>query len=147
MVVYVFLFFGESFSMYLYYYGWEALKGTSRRAGTVLSTAILTLLVLYPDGVETVLGATTLDREVWLYPGTAVNPAHQQFAGYTWSGNYTTSATFNGSPVTIAWTISDAYSLERFSGIGSPRPSASLTRSNSTRLSSLRRMYSSTGIR
>ena len=48
MVVYVFLFFGESFSMYLYYYGWEALKGTSRRFGTVLGTAILTLLVLYP---------------------------------------------------------------------------------------------------
>src|SRR5262249_3003808 len=48
MVVYVFLFFGESFSMYLYYYGWEALKGTSRRVGTVLSTVVLTLLVLYP---------------------------------------------------------------------------------------------------
>ena len=48
MVVYVFLFFGESFSMYLYYYGWEALKGTSRRVGTMLGTAILTLLVLYP---------------------------------------------------------------------------------------------------
>ena len=42
MVVYVFLFFGESFSMYLYYYGWEALKGTSRRAGAVVSTAVLT---------------------------------------------------------------------------------------------------------
>jgi len=48
MVVYVFLFFGESFSMYLYYYGWEALKGTSRRVGTMLGTAALTLLVLYP---------------------------------------------------------------------------------------------------
>src|SRR5215468_9140852 len=48
MVVYVFLFFGESFSMYLYYYGWGALKGTSRRVGTILGTAVLTLLVLYP---------------------------------------------------------------------------------------------------
>ena len=48
MVVYVFLFFGEGFSMYLYYYGWEALKGTSRRFGTVLGTAILTVLVAYP---------------------------------------------------------------------------------------------------
>src|SRR5215470_5044804 len=48
MVVYVFLFFGESFSMYLYYYGWEALKGTSQRVGTMLGTAVLTLLVLYP---------------------------------------------------------------------------------------------------
>ena len=26
MVVYVFLFFGESFSMYLYYFGWDSLK-------------------------------------------------------------------------------------------------------------------------
>ncbi|HEY7492497.1 MAG TPA: cytochrome ubiquinol oxidase subunit I, partial [Candidatus Tectomicrobia bacterium] len=48
MVVYVFLFFGESFSMYLYYYGWDALKGTSRRIGTMLSTTVLTVLVLYP---------------------------------------------------------------------------------------------------
>ena len=48
MVVYVFLFFGESFSMYLYYYGWGALKGTSQRVGTMLGTAVLTLLVLYP---------------------------------------------------------------------------------------------------
>src|SRR5262250_157372 len=48
MVVYVFLFFGESFSMYLYYYGWETLKGTSRRAGAVVGTAVLTMLVLYP---------------------------------------------------------------------------------------------------
>jgi cytochrome bd-type quinol oxidase subunit 1 len=48
MVVYVFLFFGEGFSMYLYYYGWEALKGTSRRVGTVLGTSVLTMLVAYP---------------------------------------------------------------------------------------------------
>lgn len=48
MVVYVFLFFGESFSMYLYYYGWEALKGTSRRFGAVLGTAVLSILVFYP---------------------------------------------------------------------------------------------------
>ncbi|MGE3536363.1 MAG: cytochrome ubiquinol oxidase subunit I [Candidatus Tectimicrobiota bacterium] len=48
MVVYVFLFFGESFSMYLYYYGWEALKGQTRSKGAVMATAILTLLVLYP---------------------------------------------------------------------------------------------------
>ncbi|GIX45792.1 MAG: hypothetical protein KatS3mg131_0003 [Candidatus Tectimicrobiota bacterium] len=48
MVAYVLLFFGEGFSMYLYYYGWEALKGVSRRAGTVLATAFLTALVAYP---------------------------------------------------------------------------------------------------
>ena len=48
MVVYVFLFFGESFSMYLYYYGWEALKGTSRKVGSVVSTSILSTLVFFP---------------------------------------------------------------------------------------------------
>lgn len=48
MVVYVFLFFGESFSMYLYYYGWEALKGTTRSVGAIIATAVLTTLVSYP---------------------------------------------------------------------------------------------------
>ncbi len=48
MVVYVFLFFGESFSMYLYYYGWEALKGNSRQIGSVISTSILSTLVFFP---------------------------------------------------------------------------------------------------
>jgi cytochrome bd-type quinol oxidase subunit 1 len=48
MVVYVFLFFGESFSMYLYYYGWEALRGMSRRFGAVLGTGLLSALVFYP---------------------------------------------------------------------------------------------------
>jgi len=48
MVVYVFLFFGESFSMYLYYYGWDALKGSSRRFGSILGTALLSMLVFYP---------------------------------------------------------------------------------------------------
>jgi alpha-glucosidase len=61
-----------------------------------------TLLVLYPDGVETVLGGTTASREVWLYQGAAANPAHQALAGYTWSGTYTATATFNGAPVTIS---------------------------------------------
>jgi cytochrome bd-type quinol oxidase subunit 1 len=48
MVVYVFLFFGESFSMYLYYFGWDSLKGVSRNVGAVLGTSVLSVLVLYP---------------------------------------------------------------------------------------------------
>ncbi len=48
MVVYVFIFFGESFSMYLYYYGWDALKGQSRNFGSILGTTLLTTLVIYP---------------------------------------------------------------------------------------------------
>src|SRR2546422_1242363 len=70
MVVYVFLFFGESFSMYLYYYGWEALKGTSRRFGTMLSTAFLTVLVLYP----LVLLVSNLLRALFGAAGSAAFP-------------------------------------------------------------------------
>jgi cytochrome bd-type quinol oxidase subunit 1 len=47
MVVYVFLFFGESFSMYLYYYGWDALKGSSRRFGSILGTAFCSSVAFY----------------------------------------------------------------------------------------------------
>ena len=60
------------------------------------------IIVLYPDGVDTMLGAPTTTREVWIYPGTAANPAHAQFGGYAWTGNATSSAMFNGAPVTIA---------------------------------------------
>jgi alpha-glucosidase (family GH31 glycosyl hydrolase) len=90
---------------------WIPLFGGAPVEGEITATADRTeipayvpagsLLVLYPDGVETVLGAPTTAREIWLYPGTAANPAHTQLAGYSWSGNYTASATFNGAPVTI----------------------------------------------
>jgi sulfoquinovosidase len=83
------------------------------------------ILVLYPDGVDTVLAAPSLAsattlaetndaREVWLYSGTAVNPAHARWHDddgptgtpqWTWSGRAAgalpTSATFNGAPVTV----------------------------------------------
>lgn len=84
------------------------------------------LLVLYPDGVDTPLpapqlpSATTLDdvgndREVWLYPGTAADPAHAAWndangaadaAQWTWSGRPAvagppTSATFGGAAVPV----------------------------------------------
>lgn len=91
---------------------WIPLFGGAPVEGEITATADRTeipayvpagaLLVLYPDGVDTVLGAPTTTREVWLYPGTAANPAHQQFAGYTWTGNATDTATFNGAPVTIS---------------------------------------------
>ena len=85
------------------------------------------LLVLYPDGVDTVLDAPgsaatrTLaqagdDREVWLYPGTAPDATRAQWndrAGTTgtpqwaWQGRpldaaLPTTATFNGQPVTVS---------------------------------------------
>lgn len=90
------------------------------------------LLVLYPDGVDTMLdapalaGATTLGqtgdaREVWLYSGVAANPAHATWhdedgpAGtpqWTWSGRAAgalpTSATFDGAPVTVSATATEA---------------------------------------
>ena len=80
------------------------------------------MLVLYPDGIDTVLPSPSLStathtadaREVWLFSGTAANPAHAQWhddtgpigtAQWTWSGRPAgpppTSATFNGSPVTV----------------------------------------------
>jgi hypothetical protein len=84
------------------------------------------LLVLYGSSFDTLLDAPSLSsaitkadlansREVWLYPGTATNPAHAQWHDdtgpvgtphFTWSGRTTgalpATATFNGSPVTIS---------------------------------------------
>jgi alpha-glucosidase (family GH31 glycosyl hydrolase) len=92
------------------------------------------LLVLYPDGVDTMLdapalaSATTLAetadaREVWLFSGMAANPAHATWhdddgpAGtpqWTWSGRAAgplpASATFNGSPVAVT-TSGDAVTV------------------------------------
>jgi cytochrome bd-type quinol oxidase subunit 1 len=77
MVVYVFLFFGEGFSMYLYYYGWEALKGRSQRAGTVVATALLTVLACYP----VVLLASSILRALVGAPSTATFPVSYVLAG------------------------------------------------------------------
>lgn len=77
MVVYVFLFFGEGFSMYLYYYGWEALKGRSQRAGTVVATAILTVLACYP----VVLLVSSILRALVGAPSTATFPVSYVLAG------------------------------------------------------------------
>jgi cytochrome bd-type quinol oxidase subunit 1 len=77
MVVYVFLFFGEGFSMYLYYYGWEALKGRSQRAGTVVATALLTVLACYP----VVLLASSILRALIGAPSTATFPVSYVLAG------------------------------------------------------------------
>ena len=65
-------------------------------------------LVLYPDGVTTVLPAPNDDREVWIYSGTAERAAHATQDGVTWSGRaigaLPTTATFGGAsaPVTVA---------------------------------------------
>ncbi|HUS27056.1 MAG TPA: TIM-barrel domain-containing protein [Kofleriaceae bacterium] len=79
------------------------------------------ILVLYPDGIDTVLASPALGtakqptgaREVWLYSGTAANPAFGTWsdadgpggADWTWSGRPSgalpSSATFNGSPVSL----------------------------------------------
>ncbi len=84
------------------------------------------LLVLYPDGLDTVLDASSVpaavtaaevgdDREVWVWSGTAADPAHAQWADvtgptgaaqWTWTGRspgaLPTTATFNGAPATVA---------------------------------------------
>jgi hypothetical protein len=88
------------------------------------------IVVLYPANVDTILAAPALNaattlaetndaREVWLYSGTAANPAHGQWHDdngpvgtphWTWSGRTAAlpgSATFNGAPVTVA-TVADS---------------------------------------
>ncbi len=114
---------------------WYPLLGGARVSGTFTADAPLgeipafvpagALLVLYPDGVDTVLDApasgTTVtassigdDREVWLYPGTPVDPAHASWnddggvvgtAQWTWTGRPEgpppATATFNDAPVTV----------------------------------------------
>lgn len=77
MVVYVFLFFGEGFSMYLYYYGWEALKGHSRRAGTAVATAVLTTLACYP----LVLLVSNVLRAIFGATGAVTFPMSYVLAG------------------------------------------------------------------
>lgn len=108
------------------------LTGPAVQGGTFTATAARTeipvyvpegsLLVLYPDGVDTPLPAPALGtavvagtaREVWLYGGTAANPQHARWndrdgavgaPNWTWSGRTATTApttaTFNGSPVTV----------------------------------------------
>jgi hypothetical protein len=107
------------------------LSGAAVMGGTITAQAAMTeipvyipegaLLVLYPDGVDTPLPAPQLPganvagdaREVWLYSGTAANPAHATWndqngtagvAQWTWTGRPAgtapASATFNGAPVT-----------------------------------------------
>ncbi|MBI4641478.1 MAG: cytochrome ubiquinol oxidase subunit I, partial [Candidatus Tectomicrobia bacterium] len=49
MVLYVFLFFGEAFSLYLYYYGWEAMihrKGLHLTLGVLLNVFGLLIMVI-----------------------------------------------------------------------------------------------------
>ncbi|MCW5801666.1 MAG: hypothetical protein KIT31_04715 [Deltaproteobacteria bacterium] len=116
---------------------WIPLLGGVHVTGDNTATAAVTeipafvpagaILVLYPDGLETVLDApaspATLtvndvgaDREVWLYPGEARVPAHAGWHDdtgavgapqWTWSGRpldagAATAATFNGAPVAVA---------------------------------------------
>jgi hypothetical protein len=108
------------------------LSGAAVNAGTITAQAPMTeipvyipegaLLVLYPDGVDTPRPAPQLPtatiagdaREVWLYSGTAADPAHAKWndqngtagvAQWTWTGRPAgaapASATFNGAPVTL----------------------------------------------
>jgi len=80
------------------------------------------LLVLYPDGIDSVLPGTGVTqpgnaREVWLYPGTATDPARAawhdtagpvsatpqwQWAGRALDAGVPASATFAGAPVAVA---------------------------------------------
>ncbi|MBA3396299.1 MAG: hypothetical protein H0T89_26955 [Deltaproteobacteria bacterium] len=128
---------------------WMPLFGGAAVSGEITATAPRTeipafvpagsLLVLYPDGVATVLdapaSAATLttrevgaDREVWLYSGTASNPDHARWhddAGitaapqWTWTGRagaLPASATFNDAAVTV--TVADGIATVTVTGDG-----------------------------
>ncbi len=99
--------------------------GASLAGGTATATASTaeipvyapagTLLALYPDGTQTPLPAITDDREVWLYPGDALDPARAVWSDaggptgtptLTWAGRPATagapaSAVFEGAPTPI----------------------------------------------
>jgi alpha-glucosidase (family GH31 glycosyl hydrolase) len=113
---------------------WIPLLGGAPVSGVIEATAARTeipafvpegaLLLLYPDGVTTVLPSTTDDREVWLFLGTAQNPAHATAPGYTWTGRTgaaPAAATFGGAPATFvagAVTVTGDGTLD-FAGGGS----------------------------
>jgi len=115
---------------------WYPLLGGAAATGELTAQAAMTeipafvpagtLLVLYPDGIDTVLAAPSLPtattlasvgdgREVWLWPGTAIDPARASWhdtlgttgtAQWTWSGRpdgagMPASATWNGAAVTV----------------------------------------------
>jgi alpha-glucosidase (family GH31 glycosyl hydrolase) len=131
---------------------WLPLLGGAAVTGAITASAPTTeipafvpagaLLVLYPDGVDTVYaapalsGATTLssvggDREVWLWPGAAIDPATASWHDalgttatapqWSWSGRAAsspapTSATWNGAPV--AWIAGPNYATTIVTGDG-----------------------------
>jgi alpha-glucosidase (family GH31 glycosyl hydrolase) len=96
---------------------WLPLLGGAAVSGTFDAPTPLTeipafvpegsLLVLYPDGIASVLTPIGDDREVWLYPGTASDPSRASWQSqWTWSGRplgagAPASAMWNGQPVAI----------------------------------------------
>lgn len=121
--------------------------GATVQGGTITATAAVTeipayvpagsVLVLYPDGIDTVLPSPTVPvathpsttREAWVYPGTATDPTRaswQEVAGptatapeYTWTGRPTgapATATFDGASVAV--TDQGAYSTLTVTGNG-----------------------------
>ncbi|MFT3696516.1 MAG: glycoside hydrolase family 31 protein [Kofleriaceae bacterium] len=113
--------------------------GTAQAAVTEIPAYVPagSLLVLYPDGIDTVVASPALPtathpstaREVWLYPGTASDPARStwhEVAGptstapeYAWSGRPAgapTSAAFGGTAVPV--TDQGAFSTLTVTGNG-----------------------------
>lgn len=130
---------------------WLPLLGGAPATGMIDAPAAMTeipafvpegsLLVLYPDGIDTVLAAPALptaktlaaaggDREVWLYSGTATDPARAAWndtAGttdapqWTWQGRplgaaLPATATFNGAAVAV--TAHTGYATIELTGDG-----------------------------
>lgn len=81
------------------------------------------ILVLYPDGVETVIPDPGDDREVWLYPGTPAGDAghwHDDDGPaatptWTWTGGAEgapAAATWNGEPIALTTDDDGAVSVD-----------------------------------
>lgn len=129
---------------------WYPLLGGASVSGTFTATAARTeipayvpagtLLVLFPDGLTTVLPTdhattTTLedvgdDRELWLWPGTAAKAQYGQWhhetgivgtPDWAWAGRPDgaappTTAMFNGAPITV--TVVDGVATGTVTGDG-----------------------------
>lgn len=110
---------------------WIPLLGGDHASGQITATAAITeipafvpagsLLVLYPDGIDSVHPGTGVTqpgkaREVWLYPGEATDPARAawhdtdgptsatpqwQWTGRPLAAGVPASASFSGAPVTL----------------------------------------------
>jgi len=73
MWVYAFLFFGETFTLYLYYYGWSRFQGTKEFPVIIKTVATIIGVVIILYGIGTILGfGNTLRGDVRAFIGAVI---------------------------------------------------------------------------